>query len=106
MIKNLVANAGDAKHVGLIPGSGRSPGVGNDNPLQYSCLENPMGRRVQWATVHGDTKSQTQLEQHFTLHYHCFISSLIYYLRHSVSSYSMYVITVLSCQQLQRGTTL
>ena len=41
VLKNLPANAGD---VGLIPGSGRSPGVGNGNPLQYSCLENPMGR--------------------------------------------------------------
>ena len=42
MIKNLLANAGDARDVGLIPGSGRSLGVGNDNPLQDSCLENPM----------------------------------------------------------------
>ena len=41
MLKNLPANAG---YVGLIPGSGRSPGVGNGNPLQYSCLENPMGK--------------------------------------------------------------
>ena len=41
------------------PGSGRSPGEGNGNPLQYSCLENPMDRRAWWATVHGDAKSQT-----------------------------------------------
>ena len=59
MIKNLLANAGDARDVGLIPGSGRSLGVGNDNPLQDSCLENPMGRRAYWATVHGAAKSQT-----------------------------------------------
>ena len=57
--KNLPANAGD---VGLIPGSGRSPGEGNGNPLQYSCLENPMDRRAWWATVHGVTKSQTRLK--------------------------------------------
>ena len=43
--KNLLANAGDTRDMGLIPGSGRSPGVGSDNPLQYSCLENPHGQR-------------------------------------------------------------
>ena len=53
MVKNLPANAGD---VGLIPGSERSPGEGNDNPLQYSCLENPMDRGAWQATVHGVTK--------------------------------------------------
>ena len=44
MVKNLIANAGDARDVGLIPGLGRSPGEGNGYPLQYSCLENPMNR--------------------------------------------------------------
>ena len=44
MVKNLPANAGDARDVGLIPGSGRSPGERNGNPLQYSCLENSMDR--------------------------------------------------------------
>ena len=44
VVKNLPANAGDAREVGLLPGSGRSPGGGNDNPLQYSCLENPADR--------------------------------------------------------------
>ena len=53
MVKNLPANAGD---VGSIPGSERSPGEGNDNPLQYSCLENPMDRGAWQATVHGVTK--------------------------------------------------
>ena len=43
MVKNPLANAGDIRDVGSIPGSGRSPGEGNGNPLQYSCLENPMG---------------------------------------------------------------
>ena len=47
MVKNLPANAGDK---GLIPGSGRSPGEGNGNPLQYSCLGNPMNREAWWAT--------------------------------------------------------
>ena len=54
MVKSPAANAGD---VGLIPGSGRSPGEGNGNPLQYSCLENPMDRGAWWAAVHGVTKS-------------------------------------------------
>ena len=56
MVKNLPANAGDE---GSIPGSGRSPGGGNGNPLQYSCLENPMDRGAWWATVHGVAKSRT-----------------------------------------------
>ena len=56
VVKNLPANAGD---VGLIPGSERSPGEGNDNPLQYSSLENPMDRGVWQATVLGVAKSQT-----------------------------------------------
>ena len=51
-------NAGDP---GLIPGSGRSPGEGNGNPLQYSCLENSMDRGAWWAIVHGITKSQARL---------------------------------------------
>ena len=46
VVKNLTANAGDLRDVGLIPGLGRSPGEGNGNPLQYSCLENPMDRRA------------------------------------------------------------
>ena len=50
---------GYARDVGSIPGLGRSPGVGNDNPLQYSCLENSMDRGVWQGTVHGVTKSQT-----------------------------------------------
>ena len=56
VVKNLSANAGDARDVGSIPGSGRSPGVGNDNPLQYSCLGNTMGRGAWQATVHGDER--------------------------------------------------
>ena len=56
MVKKTPANAGDAGAVGLIPGSGRSPGVGNGNPLQYSCLENVMDIGVWWAIVHGVIK--------------------------------------------------
>ena len=61
MVKNPSANIGDDRNVDLIPGSGRSPGVGNGNPLQYSCLENFMDRGAWWATIHGVAKSQTQL---------------------------------------------
>ena len=56
--KESVCNAGDPS---LIPGSARSPGGGNGNPLQSSCLENPTHRGVWWATVHGVAKSQTPL---------------------------------------------
>ena len=59
VIKNLPANARDLRDVGTIPELGRSPGEGHGNPLQYSCLENPMDRGVWWATVHGVAKSQT-----------------------------------------------
>ena len=61
MVKNLPDNVGDTEDMGLIPGLGRSPGVGNGNPLQYSCLENTMGREARRAAVHGVTKSQTRL---------------------------------------------
>ena len=57
-VKAFVCNAGD---LGSIPGSGRSPGEGNGNPLQYSCLENPMDGGAWWATVHGITKSRKRL---------------------------------------------
>ena len=50
MVKNLPANAEDARDVGLIPGSGRSPGERNGNPLQYSCLRNPMDRGACWTS--------------------------------------------------------
>ena len=53
MVKNPPANSGDTRDLGLIPGSGRSPGGGNGNPFQYSCLGNPMDRRAWWAIVYG-----------------------------------------------------
>ena len=55
-VKNPLANAEDTRDLSWIPGWGRSPGVGNGNLLQYSCLENSMGRGAWWATVHGVTK--------------------------------------------------
>ena len=64
MVKNSPANAGDTRDVGSIPGLERSSGGGNGNPLQYSCLGNPMDRLefpIWWASAHGVTKSQIQL---------------------------------------------
>ena len=65
--KESACNAGD---VGWIPGLGRSPGEGNDNPLQYSCLENPMDAGAWWATVHGVAKSRTRLSRLHSLKRH------------------------------------
>ena len=57
VVKNPPANSGDARDMSSIPGSGRSPVGGHGNPLQYSCLENPMDRGAWWTTVRGVTKS-------------------------------------------------
>ena len=59
MVKNLPANAGGIEDAGLIPRLGRSPGGGDGNPLQYSCLENPKDRGAWRATAHGFAKSRT-----------------------------------------------
>ena len=68
MVKNPPASVGDS---GSIPGSGRSPGGGNGNPFQYSCLENPMDRGPWWAAVHGVAKSWTRLSDFtFTFHFY------------------------------------
>ena len=61
VVKNLPAKAEDTRDAGSVSGSGKSPGVGTGNPLQYSCLGNSMDRRAWWATVHGDAKCWTQL---------------------------------------------
>ena len=77
--KESACNAGDP---GSIPGLGRSPGEGNSNPLQYSCLENPRDRGAWWSSVHRVTKSQTRLgeQQHgqcqLKIHMHCLILAL------------------------------
>ena len=68
MVKNLPANAGD---VGSIPGSGRYPGVGNGNPLQYPCLKNFMDRGAWWTTVHG----AAELDRTEQLHTHTCVCS-------------------------------
>ena len=57
MVKNPPANTGDARNAGSIAGLGKSPGIGNGNPLKYSCLENSMNRGAWWTTVSGATKS-------------------------------------------------
>ena len=62
LVKNLAASARDTREVGLIPGSGRSSREGNGNPLQYSCLGNPMDRGVWWVTTHGVAKELDMTE--------------------------------------------
>ena len=74
MAKNPSANAGDVRDMGLIPGSGRSPGGGHGNPLQYSCLENSLDRGAWWATVHGVADSRTRLKRLST---HTYILDLV-----------------------------
>ena len=66
MVNNLPASAEDTRDVGSVPEWGRFPGEGNGNPLQYSCLGNPMGRGAWRATVHGVTKSQIGLRDYTT----------------------------------------
>ena len=61
VVKNPPTNARDARDVGSTPGSGIHPEEAHGNPLQYSCLENPMDRRAWWATVHGVTENWTRL---------------------------------------------
>ena len=70
VVKNLPLNAGDARDTSSVHGSGRSPGGGNGNPLQFSCLENSMGRGAWPTTVHGAAKSRTLLSTntHTLLH--------------------------------------
>ena len=62
VVKNLPANAGDTRHMDLTLGLGRSPGERHGNPLQHSCLGNPVDRGSWWATVHGVARSQTRLK--------------------------------------------
>ena len=72
-VKASASNPGD---LGSIPGLGRSPGEGNGNPLQYSCLENPMDGEAWWATVHGVAKSRTRLSDFTFIDFH-FVSLTI-----------------------------
>ena len=72
VVKSLPANAVDVRDMGLIPGSGRSPGGEHGNPFQHSCLENPMDKGAWQVTVYGVAKSQTRLKQlntHMFMHH-------------------------------------
>ena len=69
--KTLPANTEDVRDLGSVPGSGRSPGGGHGNPLQYSCLENPMDRGAWRAVVRGVAKSRSRLKR-LSTHAHCF----------------------------------
>ena len=84
-VKESACNAGD---LGLIPGSGRSPGEGNGNTLQYSCLENPMDGGAWWSTVHGVAKSQSDFAFTFP--------SLTYSSQLSLACFHLQVVMVLS----------
>ena len=64
VVTNLPVSVGDARDMGSIPEWGRSPGVGNGNPPQYSCLENPMDRGAWWVPVHGVANSRIQRSTH------------------------------------------
>ena len=85
VVKNLPANAGDTGDAGLIPESGRSPGERNGNPLQYSCLENPMDHGAWWATVHGAAKSRTLLSDFTSLASYVMLSTL-----HDLSHFNLF----------------
>ena len=90
VVKNPPANAGDSGDTGSIPGSGRSPRIGNGNPLQYSCLENSMDRGASQATVHSVTKSQTRLSTHTYDYYSIkFLFCIVYSTCHLFWRYSL-----------------
>ena len=81
VVKNLPANAGNTRDTGSIPGSGRFPGRGNGNPLQYSCLKNPTDRGTWWAIVHGAAKELDLTERlntntHTRTHTHTHIHNM------------------------------
>ena len=79
VVKNLPANAGDVRDTGSMPGSGRSPGGGEGNSFQSSCLESPMDRGAWtvWATVHRATKSRIQLSSLACTHAYIYIHTLV-----------------------------
>ena len=90
VVKNLSANEGDVKEAGSIPELGRSPGEGNGNPLQHSCLENPMDRGTWRAALHGISQSQTRLKQ-LSMHSYIYIFSQIYVFIYIYSKSSLYI---------------
>ena len=85
VVKNLPANAGDGRDVASTPRLGRPPGGGHGNPLQSSCLENPMDRGALQATVHGVTKGQTRLKQ-LSMHTHILPHTTPHTLHHTLIS--------------------
>ena len=95
VVKNLPANAGDAKDMGSIPGLGRSPGEGNGNPFQYSHLENPMDRGTQWAPVHGIESDTTELTEQARLS--VILVTFIYSRASSNDAYDVYPMSSLEC---------
>ena len=106
VVRNPPANAGEARDTGSILGSGRSPEVGYDTPLQYSCLGNSRGRGVWWSTVHGVAKGQTQLSD-WKPHHHgywslCFfkkwvakwLNCTVHYIAHPLKR-ALYLVIIL-----------
>ena len=89
MVKDLPANAGDIQDVGWISGSGRFPGGGHGNPLQYSCLESPMDRGVWWTTDHGVAESNMT---EVTLHsMHSIKQHRQYYIKRGRAMFQLYL---------------
>ena len=101
VVKNPPANAGDVRDMGLIPGSGRPPGEGNDNPFQYSCLENSVDRGAWWAAIHGIAKESDTTEQltHTHTHTHTFNKEVV---KCRISEHYVQLLKSLSCSQ-RRG---
>ena len=99
VVKNLPANAVNIRDSGLIPGSGSSPRGGPGNPLQYSCLENPMDRGAWWATVHGVTHSQIRLRL-LSMHNHIpRLTVLLSWIKKALASVSLLLIGVCDLQK-------
>ena len=113
VVKNLPDNAEDIRDMGSIPGSGRSPAGGHGNPLQYSCLENPMDRGAWRATVHGVTKRRTQLKWLSTHYFQsCFLVAVKYInfdtisLCQNFSTVNGYKVKVETIKKLKEGKQL
>ena len=100
VVKNLSASAEDGRDAGSIPGLGKSSGIGNGNPLQYSCLENSMDRRTRHTTVHGTLKSWTQLRDWAYTHSHHQFSSV-----HSLSCVWLFATPWTAAHQASLSTT-
>ena len=103
MVKNLPAYAGDMRDVGWVPGSGRSPGGGHDNPFQYSCLENPMDRGAWWAVAHRVTNSWKQLKR---LRTHRYITYTTNNLKFYTDNSSFLLLTNNNCYSVFSGAVI